>query len=85
MYEVQIARDALRVLLRMPQNQAALIRRKIDQVAADPHGANANVRTLTGRPGFRLRVGDWRVIYDLDDTLRILAVERVAPRGSAYR
>src|SRR5690606_20568895 len=39
----------------------------------------------SGRPGYRLRVGDWRVIYELDETVRILGVENVVPRGGAYR
>jgi mRNA interferase RelE/StbE len=42
------------------------------------------VKALTGRPGYRLRVGDWRVIYDLNDQLTILAVERIAARGEVY-
>ena len=69
----------------MPRNTAELIRSKIDGVAADPHAPNGNVKALTGRDGYRLRVGDWRVIYDLDDGLRVLAVEDVGPRGGAYR
>ncbi len=61
-----------------------MIRSKIDLLAQDPYAANNNVKKLVGRPGYRLRVGDWRVIYDLDDGLRVLAVERIAPRGGAY-
>lgn len=69
----------------MPKNAALLIRSKIDQVAQDPFAANNNVKKLTGRPGYRLRVGDWRVIYDVEAELRILTVERIAPRGEVYR
>ena len=61
-----------------------MIRSKIDLLAQDPYAANNNVKKLVGRPGYRLRVDDWRVIYDLDDGLRVLAVERIAPRGGAY-
>ncbi len=68
----------------MPRNTARLIRGKIEDLAQDPWAPNNNVKKLVGRPGYRLRVGDWRVIYDLDDALRILAVERIAPRGGAY-
>jgi mRNA interferase RelE/StbE len=67
-----------------PRNTARLIRGKIEDLAQDPWAPNNNVKKLVGRPGYRLRVGDWRVIYDLDDALRILAVERIAPRGGAY-
>jgi len=44
------------------------------------------VRALTGSPGeFRLRVGDWRVRYELDIEAELLIVLRVLPRGRAYR
>jgi mRNA interferase RelE/StbE len=83
MFRVEISRDAIKTLQRMPKNTARLIRSKIDDLANDPGVRNSNVKKLAVRPGYRLRVIDWRVIYDLDDALRILSVERVAPRGSA--
>ena len=85
MYRVDISRDATKALQRMPRNVATLIRSKIDRLAVDPHAVNNNVKKLTGRPGYRLQVGDWCVIYDLDDGMRILAVERIAPRGEVYQ
>ena len=84
MYSTLFSRDAIKTLRRMPTNTARLIRSKIDLLAQDPYAANNNVKKLVGRPGYRLRVGDWRVIYDLDDGLRVLAVERIAPRGGAH-
>ena len=41
-----------------------MIRAKIAQYAADPASLANNVRKLQGREGCRLRVGDWRVIFD---------------------
>jgi mRNA interferase RelE/StbE len=84
MYRTLFSRDAVNSLRRMPANTARRIRAKIDALARDPRASNNNVKKLVGRPGFRLRVGEWRVIYDLDDALRILAVERITPRGGAY-
>lgn len=84
MYRIMIAKDAARALRRMPRNTAETIRDKIAALAVDPHAPNNNVKVLVGRPAFRLRVGDWRVIYELDDDIRVLAVERIAPRGGAY-
>lgn len=55
---------ALRALRSMPPNTAARIRGKIEQYADDPASLSANVRKLQGRPGYRLRVGDYRVIFD---------------------
>ncbi len=44
-----------------------------------------DVRSLTGRPGqYRLRVGDWRVLFELVDR-DMIAVYRIGARGSAYQ
>ncbi len=85
MYRVELSRDAVKALRRMPRHMAVLIRSKVDALAAHPYAPNNNVKKLVGRPGYRLRVGDWRVIYELDDGVRILAVERITPRGDVYR
>ena len=84
MYAVTYSRRAARQLLRLPRNVGELIHAKVTMLARDPLAPNNNVRALAGRPGYRLRVGDWRVIYQLDHGLRVLAVERVGPRGSNY-
>ncbi len=57
---------------------------KVKEVAADPYGPHNNVTKLQGRAGYRLRIGDWRVIYELrDDRLELWALE-VGPRGAIY-
>ena len=66
----------------MPRNVAAIIQKKISALAVDPYAPNNNVAKLQGRPGYRLRVGDWRVIYGLEP--QKLLVLAVLPRGGAY-
>jgi mRNA interferase RelE/StbE len=39
---------------------------------------------LRGRPGYRLRVGDWRVIFELDHEERRLVVLDIGPRSDFY-
>jgi mRNA interferase RelE/StbE len=73
---------AIRALRRMPANTAALIRSKIEAYATDPASLVNNVRSLRGREGIRLRVGDWRVI--MDDQGNVLAVLDIGPRGGVY-
>ncbi len=54
------------------------------EVAADPYARHNNVTKLQGRDGYRLRIGDWRVIYELhDDQLELWALEAGA-RGGIY-
>jgi mRNA interferase RelE/StbE len=82
MKEIAYSRDALKALSRMPANTAKLIRSKIVQYAENPAVLARNVVKLQGRDGFRLRVGDWRVI--LDDHGNVLHIEAIGPRGGIY-
>jgi len=44
-----------------------------------------DVRPLHGQPGMRLRVGEWRVIFELDTARREVVVLALAPRRDVYR
>ena len=85
MYEIFFTKKADRALRKMSRKTARLIREKLDQLAQDPYTRNPNVTKLQGRPGYRLRVGDWRVIYELEDDRLVIMVLKVAPRGGVYR
>jgi len=82
MKKIAYTRDALNALSRMPAKTAKLIRAKIEQYAAAPASLAANVRKLQGRTGYRLRVGDYRVIFD--DKGNVLEILEIGPRGSIY-
>ncbi|HEY9568855.1 MAG TPA: type II toxin-antitoxin system RelE/ParE family toxin [Thalassobaculum sp.] len=82
MLRIAYTRAALKALRRMPANTARTVRDKIELYAADPASLANNVRKLQGRAGYRLRVGDWRVIFDEDGA--VLAILEIRPRGGAY-
>lgn len=47
---------------------------------------HGDVRPLQGRPReWRLRIGDWRVIFTYDDETTAIVILAVLPRGRAYR
>ncbi len=82
MLTIKIGRDASKALNRMPANLADLIEQKIEQLAQDPPSLRNNVKRLVGTKESRLRVGDWRVIFEIEnDTLIVI---KIAPRGRAY-
>jgi len=58
---------------------------KIEALAADPMAPNNNVKKLTNHTGYRLRVGDWRVVYTIHEQALLIAVVRIAPRGDVYQ
>jgi mRNA interferase RelE/StbE len=73
--------DALKSLKRHG-NVAGRVRRVIEEYAAET-GAHANsVTRLVGSKASRLRVGDFRAIFEENETE--LFVTKIAPRGSAY-
>jgi mRNA interferase RelE/StbE len=79
---IRYSRQALKMLERMDRGTAVRIVEKVKQLAVDPTPLANNITRLKGEDHWlRLRVGDWRVIYE-DDV--VLAVERIAPRGSVY-
>ncbi len=82
MYEVAYSRKALVDLKRIPANEARRIRAKIADYAMDPASLTQHVKKLKGREGFRLRVGKWRVIFDVDGA--VLEIIEVGARGSIY-
>jgi mRNA interferase RelE/StbE len=82
MKQVVFHAPALRTLARIPRNEADRLRRKIYQYADDPSAVKANVKKLQGRAGFRLRVGNWRVIFDENGD--VLDVLEIGSRGSIY-
>lgn len=85
MYAIQYSKPARKTLKAMPSASATLIMAKIEKLAQDPYAPNNNVKKLTGHAGFRLRVGDWRVVYVVHEDVLLIAVVRIAPRGGVYR
>jgi mRNA interferase RelE/StbE len=84
MHSIEFTREADKAMSRMPRDLRVLVMKKIEAVAADPHAAHNNVTRLQGRPEFRLRVHDWRVIYRVLDDRVVLLVIKIGGRGQVY-
>lgn len=84
-YAITLSKAAIRTMGKLPTNVSNNIDVKLSALAADPMAANNNVSALKGAPGFRLRVGDWRVLYEVDHGERCLRVRDVRPRGGGYK
>jgi len=84
-YKISYSKEAEKSLLRMPRNTAKLIREKLEAIAANPYADHSNAKKLQGREGYRLRIGDWRVVYKVQNEQLIIIVMKVASRGEVYK
>lgn len=75
---------AERDLAGFPERMRESIRRALARLVVDP--GRADLRKLEGRESeWRLWAGRWRVILELDNESGLIIVERILPRGRAYR
>jgi mRNA interferase RelE/StbE len=82
-WAIEIAGPAQRDLRRLDRQVARRVLAAIDRLAREEYG---DIKLLHGTPGrWRLRVGDWRVVYWYDRPNRTIVITRVLPRGRAYR
>ena len=59
------------------------INRALDGLAVEPRPVGA--AKLAGRDDYRIRIGDWRVVYEVDDARRRIVMVRIAHRRDVYR
>jgi mRNA interferase RelE/StbE len=77
---------AVRQLRTMPQTAALTILRALTPLGDDPRRPDADIKKLTGYTDrYRLRVGDYRVIYEIADEQLVILIVGVGHRREAYR
>ncbi len=84
MYTLRFSTTAIKALRKAPADVAKRIRAKLGDLARDPMAA-PNVKKLTNHPGYRLRVGDWRVIYLVQHEELVIQVVDLGQRKEVYR
>jgi mRNA interferase RelE/StbE len=82
-YSLEIKQSAQRELDALDDALFTRIDRKILALAANPRPAGC--KKLKGyKDLWRVRVGDWRVLYIIDDAAKLVTVTRIAHRREAY-
>jgi len=67
----------------MPKNVVAQIREAVVALADAPRPPGA--RKLTGYEGYRVRVGDYRILYEIDDVAGRVRIYQIGHRKDVYR
>ena len=79
----EMSRRARRDLLGLNGSDRAAVQVALDRLAINP--SSADLKKLSGGAGWRLRVGQWRVLVELDTRSGVMLVTRVLNRRDAYR
>lgn len=88
MYRLEIGRRAERGLRRIRQGDPIAYRRVVAAIRAladDPRPVGAGKLTAFDPPAWRVRVGGYRVVYEVDDDRVVVVVVNTSPRGEVYR
>ncbi|HET9608516.1 MAG TPA: type II toxin-antitoxin system RelE/ParE family toxin [Acidimicrobiales bacterium] len=83
-YRVEIARRAAKALASLPRREQQRVRAAIDLLADQPRPPGC--RQLSGEHrAYRVRVGDYRIVYEVLDTRLVIQVVRIGHRRDIYR
>ncbi|HYM62815.1 MAG TPA: type II toxin-antitoxin system RelE/ParE family toxin [Thermoanaerobaculia bacterium] len=78
-----MSRSAVKEFEALPSNVIERVREKIRSLARDPRQPGA--KKLQGRPEHRVRVGDHRILYTIDDVGQVVDITAISHRGDVYR
>jgi mRNA interferase RelE/StbE len=82
MYELQYKKKAIKALVKINEPYYSAIIQAINKLSDNPRPLGC--KKLTGRNGYRIRVGTYRIIYDIFDTNLIIEIVNVGSRGDIY-
>jgi len=81
-YQIELRPAAVRALKRIDHQDRDRIRGAISLLGENPRPPGA--KALKGRPGLRVRVGDYRIIYTVDGDILIVTVITLGHRREVY-
>lgn len=84
MYSVKYTSQAIKAIKKAPASTAKRLTSAIRELAADPY-AMPGVKKLKGVEGYRLRVGDWRIVYSIHNDILTLWILDAGHRKEIYR
>ena len=83
-YRIDLSRDAVKSLSGFDRSTQARIRAAIDALADEPR-PSGSIKLAGGSGEWCIRVGDYRIVYEIHDGRLLVLVVRVAHRREVYR
>ena len=83
MYSIEVKKSAGKELLQIPTNSTQKIIEAINGLAENPR--RQGVKKLKGEEAYRIRSGDYKIVYTIKDVIKIVEVQRIRHRKDVYR
>lgn len=82
-WQVILTRRPEKTLAKLPADVRGRVDEKLLSLESDPRPKGC--KYLKSVKLYRLRVGDWRIMYSIEDEELVVLVIRIAPRGEVYK
>ncbi|MBE2180221.1 MAG: type II toxin-antitoxin system RelE/ParE family toxin [Chthoniobacterales bacterium] len=83
-YRIEFTRSAEKDLRKIDRSRVAAILRKVEQLELNPRPDGSKKLAGADRT-YRIRIGDYRVVYEIEDDVLVVLVIRVGHRKDVYR
>ncbi len=81
-YKIEIKKSAQKEIKNLPNKELKKVIDKIGSLAKDPRPAGC--KKLSGEEKYRVRVGNYRVLYSIEDDVLVIYIVRVGHRKDVY-
>ena len=83
-WKIEIPHEPEKILKRLPKDLVRRILSKIEELKTNPYPSGC--KKISGYEDvYRIRVGDWRIVYVVEGDRLVILILEIAPRGGAYR
>jgi len=81
-FSIEFKKSALKTLKKIEKKHQIIISRSIKELALNPRPKNC--LKLSGSPFYRIRCGDYRIIYDIQDKRLVIIILKIGHRREVY-
>ena len=83
-YRIKVKKSAAKALKKIPKTDRKRIIEKIDDLAENPDGPDT-IKMKGDNPFHRVRVGDYRIVYEIQDDVLLILIFKIGHRKDIYR
>ena len=84
-YEIHIRKQAVKEIEKLPTKNSIEVSKAIDSLAENPRPSGSKKLKGQNEIIWRIRAGDFRILYIIDDRIKIVEIRKVGDRKDIYK